>query len=278
MVYVRPGVCQPHALTRPSRRVDQHLYHADEAQIRLDLRYTDPMLDAFLRQLLGALCHQLPERSLLVQGVPLPLCARCTGLHVAAAFTMLALYAQRGTRRRAGLPESPLCWVLAGLALAWLVDGLNSTLADVAGWSLYTPSNLLRLLSGIGVGVALGLCLYPLLVGALGRTAESVAIARRTTALFGPVLAAFGGLALVCSIPWVVGRTLLLALCALSMLAAANGLVLAPLARPWGTRRWLAVRYWALGTSAALGEIVLLGLARHWLAAGVLLEVGAIHR
>jgi len=168
--------------------------------------------------------------------------------------------------------------VLAGLALAWLVDGLNATLADVAGGSLDTPSNLLRLLSGIGVGVALGLCLYPLLVGALGRTAESVAIARRTTALFGPVLAVFGGLALVCSIPWVVGRTLLLALCALGTLAAANGLVLAPLARRWGTRRWLAVRYWALGTSAALGEIVLLGLARHWLAAGVLLEVGAIHR
>lgn len=236
------------------------------------------MLDAFLRQLLGALCHQLPEHSLQIQGAPLPLCARCTGLHVAAAFTLFSLYMQRHTRRCAGLPERPLSWVLAGLVLAWLLDGVNSLLADAAGWSLYTPSNLLRLMSGIAAGIALGWYLYPLLVGTLWRAPEPAAIARHITALGWPVLATFVGLALVCTIPWAVGRTLLLALCALGTLAAVNGLVLAPLAKLWGTSRWFAVRFWALGALATLGEIAFLGLARHWLAARVLLEAATIHR
>jgi hypothetical protein len=44
------------------------------------------------------LCHQRPERSFHVASMPYPLCARCTGLHLAAPFGLLALLLWRASR------------------------------------------------------------------------------------------------------------------------------------------------------------------------------------
>jgi uncharacterized membrane protein len=50
----------------------------------------------------GLLCHQQPARSFSVDGVPLPVCARCTGLYAgAAAGAALAWVGLLAARRRA---------------------------------------------------------------------------------------------------------------------------------------------------------------------------------
>ncbi len=41
------------------------------------------------------ICHQRPERSFYAAGVQYPVCARCTGLYVAAPFGLLAVMVMR---------------------------------------------------------------------------------------------------------------------------------------------------------------------------------------
>jgi uncharacterized membrane protein len=112
--------------------------------------------------LLSGICHQIPERSLHFQGQPLPLCARCTGVFVAVPMAVFALWAI-GQGRRSGFPRRAVWGVMGLLAAGWAVDGLNSTVALIRGAPLiYAPSNLLRLASGAGLGISLGIVIYPI--------------------------------------------------------------------------------------------------------------------
>ncbi len=109
--------------------------------------------------LLSGLCHQLPEHSLTFGGLPLPLCARCTGLFTGAALTFLILWAV--DRGRTGGLDGRLAALMGLLGAAWLVDGVNSL---GSFWRsrpfLYPPSNALRLATGLGMGFAVGTLLY----------------------------------------------------------------------------------------------------------------------
>ena len=107
-----------------------------------------------LRALGYGVCHQLEERSFCIHGICSPLCARCTGMYLGA---ILALGYQSFQRRKA---KSPPVWVIMVLVLlfGWFgVDGLNSFLhffPNISG--LYEPTNLLRLITGTGVGLGIG--------------------------------------------------------------------------------------------------------------------------
>jgi uncharacterized membrane protein len=107
-----------------------------------------------------AVCHRIEERSFHMNGRQMPLCARCTGMYLGA---MLGLVYQfvKGPRQ-AGLPPRKLLIVFGLLALIWGVDGLNSYLhlfPNAPG--LYQPNNILRLLTGTGMGLVVAVLLYP---------------------------------------------------------------------------------------------------------------------
>lgn len=92
----------------------------------------------------GFVCHQRPERSFHLAGVPLPVCARCTGLYVSAlggALAALALSTASIAGRRAR-------WLLGLAALP--------TLATVALelLGIAHPSNAARALSALPLGAA----------------------------------------------------------------------------------------------------------------------------
>lgn len=111
--------------------------------------------------LLKGVCHQYAEHCLVYGGRPLPICARCTGTFLGVVGTLVTLWAS-GEGRRDHLPSSRTMVPLLGLVLLWVVDGLNSTLHSVLGtvW-LYEPSNALRLITGVGVGLTVGVVIYP---------------------------------------------------------------------------------------------------------------------
>lgn len=107
-----------------------------------------------------AVCHRIPARSFSVDGRPLPLCARCSGMYlgaVAGIFFQVIVYPRRG-----GLPgwKASIPFLLLGLAFA--VDGTNSYLHLFPGLTgLYEPNNTLRLLTGAGMGITIAAYLVP---------------------------------------------------------------------------------------------------------------------
>lgn len=70
------------------------------------------MLAATLYQAFSHVCHQLPERSFFLLGQPLAVCARCTGLYVGFAGTML-LYPLLTSLRRTYPPDRKWLFIAA---------------------------------------------------------------------------------------------------------------------------------------------------------------------
>ena len=80
----------------------------------------------------SVICHQRPERSFLMAGHPLPVCARCTGIYAAAPLAcLLALLAPAGRGRRlwawGGTPR--------GILLAASPAALSVAVEWVTGWT-----------------------------------------------------------------------------------------------------------------------------------------------
>lgn len=107
-----------------------------------------------------AVCHQIASHTIDIGGKLLPLCARCTGMYLG---TLMALTMLRSKNRSAGKPSKAKIVVLAAFVLVFTVDGVNSMLASFFSIApLYPPTNLLRLGTGLLMGVVLASILLPL--------------------------------------------------------------------------------------------------------------------
>jgi uncharacterized membrane protein len=102
-----------------------------------------------------AICHRMDARSFHTHDRQLPLCARCTGIYL-GVLTGLTFMIGRGRARAAGLPPVRLLLVMALFGAAFAADGLNSYLSLFAFYQpIYSPHNTLRLITGMGFGLAM---------------------------------------------------------------------------------------------------------------------------
>jgi len=116
-----------------------------------------------------AVCHRITERSFTIAGRQLPLCARCTGMYLGVAVAFAAFWLT-GRMRRTELPPLKLLLVLGGFIAIMGVDGVNSYLHFFPNAPhVYTPHNWLRLLTGMGTGLAMGSFVFPALAQTLWR-------------------------------------------------------------------------------------------------------------
>ena len=108
-----------------------------------------------------AVCHRIDLRSFHLGERTLPLCSRCTGMYLGSTLAFAYLWL-RGRGRAGEFPHRGLLVVLGMLGAAFAVDGVNSYLAFFPGGPpLYAPSNTLRLLTGMGLGLAMGSLVLP---------------------------------------------------------------------------------------------------------------------
>jgi uncharacterized membrane protein len=108
---------------------------------------------AGLTYLAGSLvCHQLPDRSLHLAGMQLPVCARCTGLYVGGALGSIGWLAWRLVRSRHAvfLDRRRATMTIAIVAAPTLVTGATAFLGV---WDL---SNTSRALLALPLGVVAG--------------------------------------------------------------------------------------------------------------------------
>lgn len=115
-----------------------------------------------------AVCHRIAARSFQIGNVPLPLCARCTGMYLGAV-TGLVFQSIRGGKR-CKAPGWGIIAVLGVFVVAFGIDGLNSYLYLLKQIrpgilpqipNIYIPNNTLRLLTGSGMGLGIAAMLFP---------------------------------------------------------------------------------------------------------------------
>lgn len=126
----------------------------------------------------SAVCHQWDSHSYVIGGVPLCLCARCTGMYLAALLTLVLLRVREP--RAAHVPRPAFLVAFLLFFVMWAGDGVNSFLSLFpAAPALYPPQNILRLTTGALMGIGLGSLLYLMLNSILYRGAPGA------TPLFG---------------------------------------------------------------------------------------------
>jgi uncharacterized membrane protein len=122
-----------------------------------------------LRALDGGICAQLPGHSFFPGGEQLPLCARNTGIYLGFATTFLFL-AAAGRLRASRLPGLPVLGALGLTILLLAVDGFNSLFRDLSLPHLYQPINGLRLITGLGAGMAMAAVIIPVASGLIWKS------------------------------------------------------------------------------------------------------------
>ncbi|GMQ78201.1 MAG: hypothetical protein BMS9Abin02_0701 [Anaerolineae bacterium] len=114
-----------------------------------------------------AVCHRITDRSFAIAGRQLPLCARCTGMYLGISLAFLVLLLA-GRQRWSNLPPLSVLIALGLFILAMAFDGLNSYSHFFPDFPhLYEPKNWLRLVTGMGTGLAMGIIIFPALAQTL---------------------------------------------------------------------------------------------------------------
>jgi uncharacterized membrane protein len=137
----------------------------------------------FIHELLftlgGTVCHQLPERSLFVDGRQLPLCIRCTGIHFSLWYGFGLLF----FLNRAWVFALTPMTVRIILVVSMIPVGLDVA-SHYFGWR--HGNNDLRFITGIFAGLGIGLFLSKtvLSVSALLQNQEKVFPLRLIIGLF----------------------------------------------------------------------------------------------
>lgn len=214
-----------------------------------------------------SVCHRLTDRSFTIAGRQLPLCARCTGMYLGVSITFAVLFLA-GRRRYAYLPPLKIVLVLIGFVALMGIDGINSYSLFFPGLPhAYEPRNWLRLFTGLGTGLAMGMILFPALAQTLWRDQQHRSAVVNMRELLGMILLGllFGALVLTeqSTILYVLG--LVSAAGVLIVMTAINATAMLILSRrdARATRIREAMLPLSIGLMLAILEVALISYIRY---------------
>jgi len=112
----------------------------------------------FLAELVGfSVCHQLPERSMLLGITYMPVCTRCSGLYVGFFLSTLLLFLFY-RRRQSDMPPLYIIIISCLFIVSTFIDGFLSYLGA------YETSNLIRIITGYLSGSGLAVFIFPVFI------------------------------------------------------------------------------------------------------------------
>jgi uncharacterized membrane protein len=214
-----------------------------------------------------AVCHRITERSFTIAGRQFPLCARCTGMFLGVALTFVVLLLA-GRGRWSDLPPLPVMAVLLAFIGLMGIDGVNSYSHFFPNLPhVYEPRNWLRLLTGMGTGLAMGSIIFPALAQTLWWEQERRPSLGNLRELAGLVLLAGVVILLVLSNLQPVLYVLALTSAAgvVTILASINCVLMLILIRrdAQATTWWQAAVPLAAGVALAVIQIAAISFARY---------------
>ena len=122
------------------------------------LSHTPPGLDGKLQAIGYSVCHQIPSHSFQIGSEPFPICSRCTGMYLGVFSGVAILLMQRN---KIIIPSKWQFAFFGLLIVTWVIDGGNSFLVNSLGRvPLYQPTNLLRFLTGFGMGLCIAVTIF----------------------------------------------------------------------------------------------------------------------
>ena len=148
-----------------------------------------------------AICHQITVRTYVFGDLVMPLCARCSGQYLGAMAGFFMALAW-GRVRAAGLPSRGISATLVAFLVIWALDGINSYIFLLMREPfLYTPHNILRLITGMLQGIAVSMLFLPFFNQVFWREPELRPILTRWRDL-GLLLLLAAGLTLAVNSRW----------------------------------------------------------------------------
>lgn len=147
----------------------------------------------------AAVCHRIPARSFLIVGRSMPLCARCSGMYLGVMVVVMFVLGA-GRNKNSQFPPLSVLVVLLGFMAIMGVDGINSYSHFFPNLPhLYPPQNWLRLVTGIGTGLAMGCLIVPALNQTLWQQSTFQPILASLSELVGLLILGAGAILLVLS-------------------------------------------------------------------------------
>jgi uncharacterized membrane protein len=201
-----------------------------------------------------------------IESYIMPLCARNTGIYAGFLATLLYLLAL-GRARAAKLPPLSITIVLGLAIVAMGIDGFNSMLLDIGGYNVYPPENSLRVITGLGMGIAVGTFFVLMFNMSLRYDAHhDQRVLRSWRELLGMIIAAALLYGLLFSAPdWLFYPLAIFSVVGIvAVLFLANVFVLAMLSGLEGRVLWLRqlARPATIGLALTAGELALLAWLR----------------
>jgi uncharacterized membrane protein len=111
----------------------------------------------------GYICHQRPERSFQLGGHQLPVCARCTGLYLAAPFGLAGAWLMG---RRRGADDRTYRWWRVVIVAAAVPTAVSVGLEWIGGPGL--SNNVSRALTALPLGATLAAVVGAAVLGHFG--------------------------------------------------------------------------------------------------------------
>jgi len=112
-----------------------------------------------------SVCHQLPERSMLLGHIYMPVCCRCSGIYL-GFFVSIVLLFLMFRKRQSDMPPLYIIILSCVFIVSTFADGLLSYIG------FYESNNIIRLVTGYLSGAGIAVIIYPIFVFQYFRSLE----------------------------------------------------------------------------------------------------------